>query len=97
MTEYERFVLVFTKTRVYKFGHRTASVHFCDSYPIDVSHPQSNELTRGSPEIVQHFRYRGSSHRRKSPERKDVNTSVDSNRLSEFIPKENVLAHFRTT
>jgi hypothetical protein len=24
MTEYERFGLVFTKTRVYKFGHRNA-------------------------------------------------------------------------
>jgi hypothetical protein len=28
MTEYERFGLVFTKTRVYKFGHRTKSVRF---------------------------------------------------------------------
>ncbi len=27
---------------------------------------QSNELTRGPPELVQHFVYRGSSHRRKS-------------------------------
>ncbi len=28
--------------------------------------PQSNELTRGPPELVQHSVYRGSSHRRKS-------------------------------
>ena len=26
MTEYERFGLVFTKTRVYKFGHRSAGI-----------------------------------------------------------------------
>ncbi len=30
------------------------------------SRPQTTELTRGPPELVQHFRYRRSSHRRKS-------------------------------
>ncbi len=32
----------------------------------DIRHLQVIELTRGPPEVVQHFRYRGSSHRRKS-------------------------------
>jgi hypothetical protein len=31
-----------------------------------MSDPQSNELTRGSPELDQHFRLKGGSHRRKS-------------------------------
>ncbi len=32
----------------------------------NVLQPQSNELTRGPPELVQHFAYRGNSHRRES-------------------------------
>jgi hypothetical protein len=44
MTEYEHFGLVFTKTRIYKFGHCMLS------YPIDVFHGR----TGGGRERVDH-------------------------------------------
>ncbi len=36
MTEYERFGLVFTKTQVYKFGHRNCGRHFTDKRVVAI-------------------------------------------------------------
>jgi hypothetical protein len=46
MTEYERFGLVFTKTRVYKFGHRILSLSL-----LSIAHIRARYLSAQIAEL----------------------------------------------
>ncbi len=58
------FGIFVLKQSEYRYASKLLMIH-----PVVGVTPQSNELNRGTTELVQHFSllYRGSSHRRKSP------------------------------